>query len=113
MWTEDLDGALNAARQDGKPLLVFFTAYWASACKELEQHTLSDARVRPKLNSDFHLVKLDVTNDEDPRSKALLARLNVTGLPTVLVVDSREREKLRVIEFLTVDELLEKLGALR
>jgi thioredoxin:protein disulfide reductase len=94
----DIDTARAEALRAGRPLLVDFTAAWCGACKQLDRVTFSAPEVRPEM-ARFVAVKVDATNDDDPRVGATLSRFHVVGLPTVLVFDSSGRETLRYTDF--------------
>jgi thiol:disulfide interchange protein len=112
-WRETLDDAIARSRSDGKPALLFFTAEWSTACKALDRETFSNEHVKSLLRSQFHSVRIDVTNEDDPAVRALQERFRVTGLPTVIVLDKGSDETLRLLDFLTADELVSKLRGIR
>jgi thiol:disulfide interchange protein DsbD len=104
----DVEGALSRAATEKRPLLVDFTAAWCGACKELDKKTFSEARVGQELGR-FVAVKVDATNNDDPKVEALLARFKVIGLPTVVLFDSRGKEAARFNDFVPPDEFLKSV----
>jgi thiol:disulfide interchange protein DsbD len=66
---QDIDGALARASAEKRPMIVDFTAAWCGACKELDKKTFSEPRVGQELGR-FVAVKVDATNDDDPRVAA-------------------------------------------
>jgi thiol:disulfide interchange protein DsbD len=102
---KDIEGALARAASDRRPLLVDFTASWCGACKELDKQTFSEPRVGQELGR-FVAVKVDATNNDDPKVEAMLARFKVVGLPTVVLFDSRGKEAARFNDFVPPDEFL-------
>jgi thiol:disulfide interchange protein DsbD len=105
-WEQhDIEGALARAATDNRPLLVDFTAAWCAACKELDKKTFSEPRVGQELGR-FVAVKIDATNNDDPKVESLLARFKVVGLPTVVLFDSRGKEAARFNDFVPPDEFL-------
>ena len=108
-WSSDVDAALSQTRSDGKPTFVFFTAAWATSCLELERKTFAELALQRELAARFHPVRIDATNDEDLTTKSLLTRFKIEGLPTLLILNGREDEKLRMQEALTAQQLMREL----
>jgi thiol:disulfide interchange protein DsbD len=109
VWrTGDLDAARAEAVKNGHPLLVDFTAAWCGACKQLDRQTFSAPQVLPEL-SRFMKVKVDATNDDDPKVEAMMDRYDVVGLPTVLVFDSNGKEAVRYTDFVEANPFLEAI----
>jgi thioredoxin:protein disulfide reductase len=77
----DLKRQLSIAKQAHKPVMLDFYADWCVACKEFEQQTFSQAKVRQKLST-FVLLQADVTKS-DPDDVALLEQMHILGLPTI------------------------------
>ncbi|MBA1147718.1 protein-disulfide reductase DsbD [Ectothiorhodospiraceae bacterium WFHF3C12] len=106
---QELEAAMNAARQAGRPVLVDVYADWCVYCVKLDEETFSDPAVRQALER-FTLLKVDVTamNEAD---KALLERYNVYLPPAVMFfgVNGEEREELRVVGFLEPERFLERV----
>lgn len=108
-WEQgDVEAARQRALRESKPLLVDFTAAWCSACKQLDRETFSVPAVGSEMGR-FVAVKVDATNDDDPKVAATLSRFNVRGLPTVLIFDSSGRESVRYTDFVPADRFLEGL----
>ena len=95
---EDLDRAL--AQAQGKPVMLDLYADWCVACKEFEKYTFSDPQVRQTLNNSL-LLQANVTANS-AEDIALLKRLKVLGLPTILFFDSagNEHPEYRVTGFM-------------
>jgi thiol:disulfide interchange protein DsbD len=106
---DELDTALAAARQAGKPVMVDFYADWCVSCKEMERFTFSDTTVRNKL-ANAVLLKADVTkNNADDR--ALLKRFGLFGPPGTIFFDAQGKElhTLRVIGYQNSERFIETL----
>ncbi|EOC0208783.1 protein-disulfide reductase DsbD [Cronobacter dublinensis] len=84
----DLDRALAQAK--GKPVMLDLYADWCVACKEFEKYTFSAPEVRRALDGAV-LLQADVTANR-PADVALLKRLNVLGLPTIIFFDAQGNE---------------------
>jgi len=108
-WEKMSVGEAKAkAVAERRPLLVDFTAAWCGACKELDKLTFSEAAVAREAGR-FVAIKVDATNDEDPKVEALMDEMRVVGLPTVLVYDSQGKEALRYTDFVSAEPFLNAL----
>jgi thioredoxin:protein disulfide reductase len=105
---KDIEAALTRAKTDKRPLVVDFTAAWCGACKELDKKTFSEPRVGQELGR-FVAVRVDATNNDDPKVEAMLARFKVVGLPTVVLFDSHGNEAARFNDFVPPDEFLKSM----
>jgi len=95
----DLDRAVASATAAGKPVMLDFYADWCVSCKEMEKFTFTDAAVQAALAGAV-LLQADVTaNDE--HDKALLARFEIFGPPTIAFFgrDGIERKNFRLVGF--------------
>jgi thiol:disulfide interchange protein DsbD len=104
----DEEKGVAAATNEKRPMIVDFGADWCGACKELEKHTFSDAKVKANAGR-FVGVKVDATNEEDPKVVALTKKYNVKGLPTVVILDSQGKEVKRFTEFVDAEKFLAAL----
>ncbi|KQN43581.1 thiol:disulfide interchange protein [Serratia sp. Leaf50] len=93
---------LNAALQQAKGRRVMLDLYadWCVACKEFDKYTFSTPQVQDALANTL-LLQADVTQN-NPQQAALLKRLNVLGLPTILFFgpDGKELPQSRVTGFM-------------
>jgi len=102
------DLAHDKARTEGRPLIVDFTAAWCVACKEIDKLTFTDERVQREAGR-FVAVKVDATDTEDPLVVATMDRLQVRGLPTLILFDSSGKEVERFTEFVKAERFYESL----
>jgi thiol:disulfide interchange protein DsbD len=102
---------LSEARQNCRPVLIDFYADWCIACKQLAHETFSDNKVKDKL-SKFYLIKIDATNSTNLLDN-LNKRFSVTGLPTIILLDSEgnERPGVRIMGFIKPKALLQILSS--
>lgn len=100
--------AREKARVQARPLLVDFTASWCVSCKELEKVTFSHDAVEREAGR-FVAVRVDATDDEDPKVEKALAEFRVKGLPTVILFDSEGREATRFNDFVDAEPFLAAL----
>lgn len=92
------------AASQGRPVMLDFYADWCISCKELEQQTFADPRVKATL-AGVTLLQADVTaNDTD--DQALLKAYNLIGPPSILFFgpDGQERRPYRVVGFLNAEK---------
>jgi len=95
----DVDRELAAAKAAGKPVMLDFYADWCVSCKEMEKFTFNDAAVQAALAGAV-LLQADVTAN-DAADKALLARFEIFGPPTIAFFgrDGIERKNFRLVGF--------------
>lgn len=98
----ELDAALQGAQ--GKRVMLDLYADWCVACKEFEKNTFSVPEVQNELTNTL-LLQADVTQNS-AEQKALLERLKVLGLPTILFFgpDGHELPQSRVTGFMNAAE---------
>lgn len=107
-WETDEAGALARAKAENMRVLIDFTADWCAACKKLLRITFADSKVAAEL-SQYVLLKVDATDDEDPKVMALMKKYRVVGLPTVVILDAKEQELLRINDFVEPEPFLVRL----
>jgi thiol:disulfide interchange protein DsbD len=103
----ELDAALAANR--GKPAMFDFYADWCVSCKEMENLTFTDPRVRQHFGG-MLLLQVDVTaNNAD--DKALLKRFGLFGPPGIIFFDGKGQEihEARVIGYQKPQQFLQAL----
>jgi thiol:disulfide interchange protein DsbD len=86
--SQALDDAMMRARQQGKPVVLDFSADWCVECKVMDRTVFSDAAVLRRLR-DFVLIRADATNYND-ETRSLMKRFDVVGPPTVIFLGARD-----------------------
>ena len=93
------------AKNSSKPLLLDITAKWCASCKELEENTFSDPRVRQKIG-EFTALRLDMT-DNSQSDKEFLKRFGLFGPPAILFFkNGKELRDLRIVGYKSPEEFL-------
>ena len=107
-WSSYDASAVAAA---GKPAIVDFAAAWCLPCKELDEKTFSDPRVKAALEKRA-LFKADMTKTASPETQALAEKFAILGVPTLVFLDASgaERSDIRLVGFENADAFLKRLA---
>jgi thiol:disulfide interchange protein len=108
-WQPYSAEALEAARREGKPVIIDTFADWCIPCKELDQRTFSDSNVRSEAER-FVSLKLDLTG-KDPESTSAQSRFSIIGVPTIIFLEPSgvERKDLRLEGFEKAEPFLSRM----
>ena len=87
-WYTSLDEGLQKAIETGKPVFIDFWATWCKNCTAMDATTFRDPAV-VKLLSGYVLVKYQTEHPDEPKTRALLNRFSVVGLPTYVVLKKK------------------------
>jgi thiol:disulfide interchange protein DsbD len=82
----ELDSKLAAAKAANKPVLLDFFATWCTDCVRMEKTTFVDPQVTGVLGEQFIALQIDVTDPNDPGTKAVKQRFNVFGPPAFIFI---------------------------
>jgi thioredoxin:protein disulfide reductase len=112
-WIPYAETALAEAAEDGKPVVIDFSADWCLPCKELEHKTFNTPEVIDAAEG-FVPLKADLTQHGSPEVRALRRKFDIRGVPTIVFIDAagRERANLRAVEFIDKEEFLSRLSKL-
>ena len=105
---KELDEVLS--QNNGKKIMLDFTAEWCAVCKELDEETFSDEKVKAKMK-EFVLVQADVTQNSQAQ-KDLSKKYGVFGPPVIIFFD-KELNVLKsktIVGFIGPDEFLTHLN---
>ncbi|MBW2096573.1 MAG: thioredoxin family protein [Deltaproteobacteria bacterium] len=100
---------LAAAVEQGKPILLDFSADWCSPCRAMERSVFSDPEVLA-LSKQFVTLRVDLTRRRPAQDK-LLVRYGVRGVPTIIFIDRKgsERKILRVEDLIGKKEMIARM----
>lgn len=112
VWLDSADEAIARGREENRPVLVHFDSPYCADCKRLKQDTLGDPRVKEQVGR-FVAVRIEATNDEDPRVSAALQKYTVINVPTLILLDSAGHEQRRITELVGPETLLLEIGHVR
>ena len=106
---DGLDAALAQAEAAGRFVMLDFYADWCVSCKEMEEGTFRDARVRAALGG-VRILRADVTAN-DAADQELMKRLGVLGPPAILFFgpDRAERRRYRTVGFKDAAEFTDRV----
>ena len=109
---ENIIARVKKAQELGKPVVIDFSADWCTTCREMEKITFSDPGVKSKL-SETEFITVDVTKNTDD-DKAILKKLDVLGLPTVVLINANGEEEKgnRLTGFTAPNEFLKNLSSI-
>ena len=108
-----LDKAIAQAGNSGKKVMLDFYADWCTDCLRMETTTFQDSDVIAALGA-YRILKVDVTDPDDPEGAAIKKRYGVFGPPAILFFDAdgREYETERRYGFVSADALAAVLNTL-
>lgn len=94
-WQTNFEEAMNAARVQNKPVVLFFTGSdWCVWCKKLEAEALNTREFEQAASQNFVFLELDFPQkgQQNPtvaaQNRDLEKRFGVKGFPTIVVLDS-------------------------
>lgn len=98
-WLYHTDRSVEDLQKENKPIFIYFYADWCAACWELERRTFQDKKILATSN-EFNMLKVNCTTPEK-ESKALLKTFEVSGLPTIVLMNAggEELRGLKIVGF--------------
>ncbi len=114
-WRPYAEEILMEAQNLKKPVIIDFYATWCTPCVELDEVTFHDASVVKQAESDFIMVKVDVTKAGNPLNERLLQKYRIKGVPTIVFLDTngKERQDLRLVDYLPPDQFLGRMAGVK
>lgn len=103
-WYKTVNEGLSVAKEQNKPILVYFWTEWCEWCKKLHTEVYPSEEVNKMLRSDFVLVAVDLdTNKEDTQ------RFGVQYPPYLIFLSPEGKILTRIPGYLPKEELLQIL----
>jgi thiol:disulfide interchange protein len=84
-WYASLDEGLEAARREGKPVLIDMWATWCKNCLTMDKTTFADASVQKALEG-YVKIKFQAEAPDQEPAKSVMQRFDAVGLPTYVVL---------------------------
>lgn len=108
--SDELDSALAAAKNAGKPVLLDWYADWCISCKVIEHEVLDDPKVLDLLKG-YQLLRFDMTAS-NAEQRALLDRYTLFGPPALMFFGKNGAEKSdqRVIGEINAKDFAERVA---
>jgi thiol:disulfide interchange protein DsbD len=108
-WEPFTEERLASALEEGRPVLIDFSAEWCIPCHELDHKTFSDARAIG-LSRRVAPLRVDLTRPGDYEN-AIKKRFNIRGVPTIIFIGGSGEEigELRITGFVMPEELVSRL----
>lgn len=104
VWLESFDEALRIAGQKNKMVMIDFYADWCGWCKRLDETTYRDKDVIAK-GKDLVNVRIDADREHE-----LVRRYKISGLPTILFIDSTGKEIHRVVGYRPPQDFVKEMA---
>jgi thiol:disulfide interchange protein DsbD len=104
-WLNHTDRSVEDLQEEEKPVFVYFYADWCPTCRELDGRTFRAKNI-VETSKHFNMLKVNCTTPER-KSQALLRKYEVSGLPTLVLLDSKEERTptLKIVGFVGPEEL--------
>jgi thioredoxin-related protein len=105
---DDLKKALDNAKSEKKYIMVDVYADWCGWCKKMDASTFKDAEVSGFVNANMVALKL---NSEKGDGVAFAQKFNVSGLPTIVYLDSKGNLVRTAPGYKTASQLMKEVEA--
>jgi thioredoxin:protein disulfide reductase len=110
-WDKYDAETVTAAKSSNQPVVIDFYADWCLPCKELDQKTFTDERVKTAMNR-FTRLKADLTLAGNADTERLSREYAIVGVPTIVFLDASGKEvrSLRLTGFEGPEAFLARLA---
>lgn len=76
--------ALQRSVDEGKPLMLEFSATWCSSCRKFDRKVMANVEVNEKIRSEYIFARLDY---DEPEDRQIFDQYGVQGFPLIIVID--------------------------
>lgn len=109
-WKKYNVDEINLLKNKNENVIIYFSADWCIPCIELDRRTFTSQRIMNKMNN-WSAYKVDLTNFNSPESEEIRQKYSISGVPTIIFIDSNGNEirNERIVGFISEDDLFIKL----
>lgn len=100
------DEALKTAKTENKLVFVDVSAIWCPTCRKLDKEIFADKEVRRAISQKYVFSRLEYESDE---GQEFLEKYDVSGFPTLLLIDSEGRVVKRLAITFDPSEFIEQI----
>lgn len=105
-WHQNLKEAKLLANRENKPILIDFSSESCVPCRQMDGDAFADRQIESVIDRRFIPVRLDGFNDVSD-----LKAFHVSGIPTVLILNSKGMEIGRTEGYVSSRDFLSFLGS--
>ncbi len=106
LWYDNLDKAINIAKNTKKIIMVDVWTDWCSWCKKLDSETYINPDV---IKESKKFVCLKINPEKDQKGNEFIQPYNITGYPTILFIESDGSLLYSINGFVEAPNFLEKM----
>lgn len=103
-WLKDFEAAQVISRDEGKPLLLYFTASWCPPCQQMKRNVFSQEEAGTFIRSKAVPVLMDVT-DPDEKTAAIAQKHGVGSIPTMILMNADSTVITEHVGYMSLEEL--------
>lgn len=104
-WFDNFEAGWDAAKQTGRPMVIFITSEECTYCDAMKKNTLCEPSVRNRLLTRFIPIRL-----RPDANNRVLSRVKVTAFPTTLVAHPRGKVLAHRVGYQPVDQFHDLLS---
>ena len=105
-WEQNLQTALDKARQSQRPILLKFHAAWCPPCQTMEREVYTRKNVADALSN---WIAVSIDGDQGIQ---IMHHYNVEAFPTLVMLDATGKEIFRHEGYMDADQLIRTLRSL-